>query len=96
MRTGIGREQLGFDGAIISDDLAMGAIADMFPLEEALEKAINAGVDILCLSNNGSVYKPHMAQNVIDVIYTLVQTGKITPQRIDESYRRIQKLKASL
>lgn len=91
--TGILRGQLGFDGVIISDDLAMGAIADLFPLEVALEKAINAGVDILCLSNNGSVYKPHMTQNVIDTIYDLVQSGNITPERIDESYRRIQQLK---
>ncbi|MDR3132663.1 MAG: hypothetical protein LBU42_01395 [Prevotellaceae bacterium] len=94
--TGLLRGQLGFDGVIISDDLAMGAIADLFPLEVALEKAINAGVDILCLSNNGSVYKPHMTQNVIDTIYALVKSGKITPQRIDESYRRIQQLKQAL
>ncbi|MDR3351407.1 MAG: hypothetical protein LBN98_07205 [Prevotellaceae bacterium] len=91
--TGLLREELGFDGVIISDDLAMGAIADLFPLETALEKAINAGVDILCLSNNGSVYKPHMTEQVIDTIYALVKSGKITPERIDESYRRIRQLK---
>jgi beta-N-acetylhexosaminidase len=91
--TEILRKQLRFNGVIVSDDLAMGAIAGQYSLEEALEKAINAGVDLLCLSNNGKHYDPQIAQKAINIIYTLVRQGKITPQRIDESYQRIMKLK---
>lgn len=87
------REQLGFTGVIVSDDLAMGAIARHYPLEEALAKAINAGVDVLCLSNNGDVYDSHIADKALDIIYRLVKTGKITPQRIDQSYQRILRIK---
>lgn len=91
--TGLLREQLGFTGIILSDDLAMGAIARHYPLEEALEKAINAGVDVLCLSNNGDAYDPHIADKALNIIYRLVRTGKITPQRIDQSYQRILRIK---
>ena len=94
--TGILREQLGFVGVIVSDDLAMGAIADNYSLEIALEKAINAGVDILCLSNNGATYDAKIASKAIDIIYKLVKDGKISEQRIDESYQRITVLKNDL
>jgi len=91
--TGILREQLGFRGVIVSDDLAMGAIADNYPLTEALEKAILAGVDILCLSNNGTTYDSGIAQKAIDTIYQLVTEGRIPEARINESYQRIIALK---
>ena len=91
--TGLLREQLGFAGVIVSDDLAMGALALHYPLDEALEKAINAGVDLLCLSNNGAAFDPHIADKAVAMIYRAVKAGKIAPQRIDQSYRRIMKLK---
>ncbi len=94
--TGLLREQLGFRGVIVSDDLAMGAIADNYPLEMALEKAVNAGVDILCLSNNGATYDSKIAQKALDTIYKLVQSGKISEERIDESYQRIMNLKLGI
>jgi beta-N-acetylhexosaminidase len=94
--TGLLRRQLGFTGLIVSDDLAMGAIADHYRLEDALEMAINAGVDILCLSNNGAACDPDMAQKAITAIEQLVRAGRIAPQRIDESYQRILSLKREL
>jgi beta-N-acetylhexosaminidase len=94
--TGLLREQLGFNGVIVSDDLAMGAIADHYRLDEAMEKAINAGVDMLCLSNNGKTYDPQIAAKAIDIIFRLVKTGKIPLQRIDESCQRIMNIKNGL
>ncbi len=91
--TGILRKQLHFGGVIVSDDLAMGAIADHYKLEVALEKAINAGVDMLCLSNNGKTYDSHLAERAINTIFTLVKSGKISPETIDASYNRIKALK---
>lgn len=44
---GILREELGFDGAIISDDLEMEAVAGRMDIGEAAVKAIEAGVDLL-------------------------------------------------
>ncbi|MCL1928047.1 MAG: hypothetical protein FWG07_04550 [Treponema sp.] len=94
--TGILRNKLGFKGVIVSDDLDMDAIRANYSFEEALEKAINAGVDLLCLSNNGSQYDPALAQKAVDTIYGLVQEGKISAKRIEESWNRIMAVKRTI
>jgi len=83
------RHKMGFGGVIVSDDLSMGAIAREYPLPEALQKAINAGVDLLIISNNSS----DQTEIVINTIAQLVKEGKIPQSRIDEAYRRIITLK---
>jgi beta-N-acetylhexosaminidase len=93
---GVLRDRLGFGGLIVSDDLDMAAVAANYSLETALEKAVNAGVDILCFSNNGAVFDPSVAERSINIIYDLVRAGVIAPQRIEESYRRIMAVKALL
>jgi beta-N-acetylhexosaminidase len=92
---GILREDLNYDGVVISDDMQMGAIVNHYGFEKAIQKAIEAGVDILVFANN-SVYEEDVAARAIDVIRKLVQAGTISEARIDESYRRIQRLKSRL
>jgi beta-N-acetylhexosaminidase len=94
--TGILREQIGFRGVIITDDLAMGAMVDNYSQEEILVGAINAGADMLCLSNNGGTYDPEMVPHAIEIIAAAVEQGRISRSRIDNAYRRIEKLKKSL
>ena len=94
--TGILRNKLKYNGIVVSDDMEMAAIKENYSFEEALEKAINAGVDILCLSNNSTEYNPDLAQNTLNAIYTLVQEGKITESRIEESWERIVTAKQQL
>jgi beta-N-acetylhexosaminidase len=94
--TGILRNDLGFTGLIVSDDLDMEAIRANYDFAEVLEKAVNAGVDILCLSNNGKDYNPALAQTAIDTIYSLVVEGKIPAERIEESWERIMAVKRKL
>jgi beta-N-acetylhexosaminidase len=91
--TGILRGKLGFTGVVVSDDLDMAAIKANYSFEETLEKAINAGVDLLCLSNNGGRYNPNLCREAIDTIYRLVEKGKISRARIEESWKRIMALK---
>jgi beta-N-acetylhexosaminidase len=50
--TGILRDELKFDGVVISDDMQMKAISDYYGLETAIYRAIDAGVDILLFANN--------------------------------------------
>ncbi len=90
--TGILRNQLQFDGVIISDDMNMKAISDYYGLETAIELAINAGVDILMFANNIS-YDDNIATEAISIIKQLIKDGKISRERINESYNRIMKLK---
>lgn len=94
--TGILRDELGFQGVIVSDAMEMQAITSNYGLEEAIEKAINAGCDILVFSNNISTYNSTIVPEVVGIIKKLVSEGKITDKRIRESYDRIIKLKSNV
>jgi beta-N-acetylhexosaminidase len=88
--SGLLREQLGFDGVIISDDLQMHAIAHHFSVDEALCRTINAGADMLIFANQlGEI----SASEVIDRIERLVGEGQIEENRIRQAYQRIVKMK---
>ena len=93
--TGILREELGYDGVVISDDMQMGAIADHYGFEIAIQKSIEAGVDILAIANN-SVYEEDIAAHTVALIKRLVQDGRTDEARINESYQRIRQLKSKL
>ena len=93
--TGLLRTKLGFNGVVISDDLEMGAITAHYSLEEVVLLAINAGMDILLYGNNIS-YDPDIAEKVHSRILKLVKAGKISRERLEESYTRIRALKKDL
>ncbi len=76
------REQFQFNGPVVSDDLEMGAITQNFGFEEALVRAVNAGCDLLILSNNDSLYDDNAAYRAVEAIYQAVQSGKIPSARI--------------
>ena len=94
--TGLLREQLGFGGVVISDDMGMGAIANNYPFETAVRLAIEAGVDILAYSNNGRVFDPAVPARAVAAIKDLVASGTVDEGRIDQSYRRIMRLKSAI
>src|SRR5699024_4395680 len=89
------RHSLDFDGVVRSDDLMMGAIRREYNLHTVIEQAINAGVDLLCFSNN-AVYDAEIVPKIHQIITKLVAEGKISKDRIDRSYQRITKLKKQL
>lgn len=93
MLTGILRNKLGFDGVIFSDDMQMHAITEHFGLEEAVRLAIVGGIDIMTFSNNISDSEERTPERVHRIIKDLVIQGKVTEQRIDQSYQRIVELK---
>jgi beta-N-acetylhexosaminidase len=93
--TTILREELGYDGVVISDDMQMAAITDHYGFEAAVRKAIEAGVDILAFANN-SVYEEDVASRAVALVKRLVEEGSISEARIDASYRRIRRLKNRL
>lgn len=90
------RERMGYDGVVITDDLAMGAIVNQYGYEEALRLAIEAGADLLCLSNNGKEYNPEIVPETIRIVEQLVRDGKIKAERIMESAKRVRALKAKM
>jgi beta-N-acetylhexosaminidase len=90
--TGILRDQLGWDGLVISDDMQMGAIRQAYGYADAVRLAILAGVDVLTIAQQ-QVYEPGVVAQTIDLIEGMVVDGSLTEERIDESYARIQALK---
>ena len=84
---------MGYQGVIFSDDMQMNAIAKQYGLEESIKLCINAGVDILCFSNNFQNSEERTVDKLHSIIRHFVEKGEIKKGRIDESYRRIMKLK---
>ena len=90
------RKQLRFDGVIFTDDMQMHAITKHYGLEEAIKLAILGGVDIMTFSNNIQGSDQRTVDKVHSVVKDFVKRGIITEERIDQSFKRIMKLKARL
>ena len=88
---GLLRQELGFDGVVISDDLEMAAIADLPELEgdlgEAAVRAVEAGVDlVLCC------HEPQRQRRVVEAIADAIASGRIDEPRIADAHRRLDRL----
>jgi beta-N-acetylhexosaminidase len=81
------RQKLGYQGLVISDDLRMNAIKQYYPLEVSVVQAVNAGVDVLLVTDN-------LERRVMDSLVGAVASGRIPMKTIDEAYDRIMKTKA--
>lgn len=90
--TNLLRNDFKYNGVVISDDMGMGAIVNYYGLETAIEKTINAGVDILLFANN-LVYDDEIAKKAIVIIKKLISEGKIKEETINQSYYRVMRLK---
>lgn len=75
------REKLGFEGIVITDSQAMGAITNNYTSGEAAIKSIEAGVDIILMPND--------LRAAVDDVEAAVKSGKLSEERIDESVIRI-------
>ena len=93
--TGLLRDQLGFQGVVISDDMEMGAIRKHYGKFDAAIRAIKAGVDLLIISNTAKPQRS-LPEQYIDAIAKAAATDAALRQRIGQSYRRILKLKQRL
>ena len=92
--TGLLRRGLGWQGVVISDDMQMKAVTDHYGLEQAILLAVRAGVDILVFGNNLQ-RDPDLPEKAHAALRRLVDSGKITPERIRASWERIAALHAA-
>lgn len=83
--TGILREQLGFEGLVITDSMQMQAITDHYSSARAAVKAVQAGVDIILM--------PADLKSAVAGLESAVESGELTEERIDESVLRILETK---
>mgnify|MGYP000128633319 FL=1 len=79
---------------VISDDMQMKAVTDHYGLEQAILLAVRAGVDILVFGNNLQ-WDPDLPEKAHAALRRLVDSGKITPERIRASWERIAALHAA-
>ncbi len=83
------REELGFGGVIITDDLEMGAIVKNHGIGEACKMAINAGADMLAICADADAVREGFA-----AILKAVETGEISEERLHQSLARIAHIKS--
>lgn len=83
--TDILRNQLQYTGLIITDALDMGAIALNYKSSEAAKMAVNAGIDLLLM--------PQDLEMAYNSIYEAVKSDEIPISTIDNSLKRILKVK---
>jgi beta-glucosidase len=79
--TDVLRQQMGFDGLIVTDALIMGAIARQYSVAETAILAIEAGVDVLVM--------PQDPEETIQALCHAVETGRIPLERIHASVDRV-------
>jgi beta-N-acetylhexosaminidase len=85
---GILRNDLHFDGLIVTDSMSMSGLTIYFTQEEASVRAIEAGADLLL--------KPADPEASLRGVRDAVQKGRLTEQRIDESARKVLAAKYDL
>ena len=82
------RNEMAFNGVVITDDLTMGAIVNEYTVAEAALQSFIAGSDLLLIVGG---YENEIS--AIETLMSAVETGSITEDRLNESLKRILSLK---
>lgn len=83
--TDILRKELGFDGVIITDAMNKKAVSDYYSADEAAVLALRAGCDMILM--------PEDFEQAYNGVLEAVQSGVISEERINDSLRRIYRIK---
>ncbi len=86
--TGVLRNQLGYNGVVVTDGLYMHGISETWSLSQAAVLAIIAGNDMI-----EGPYTPSLVASVVTALKQAIQQGKLTIDRINQSVERILLLK---
>ncbi len=86
--TGLLRDELGFEGLVVTDAMDMGGITVRFAPGEAAVRAVVAGADALLM--------PPVPDAAFEALQAAVKSGRISKERLDASVRRILQAKARL
>jgi beta-N-acetylhexosaminidase len=77
------RDELGFTGMIISDGLAMGALAKNYTLDETIARCFEVGIDVIL------VHSQYNIPELIDKVEAMVMDGRISNRQINEGLFRV-------
>ncbi|KOY17221.1 beta-N-acetylhexosaminidase [Paenibacillus xylanivorans] len=87
--SGLLRQELGYEGMIVTDCMEMDAIAANYGTVDAAVMAVEAGADLVLISHTD-----HLQAGAFEALLAAVQSGRISEARIDESVTRLLKYKA--
>ena len=82
------RNQLGFGGLVLTDDMEMGAISQIRPFQEAVVDAFDVGADMILVC--------HTAEKALaahEALTKAVESGRIRPQRLAQSQQRMRQFR---
>jgi len=89
------REELGFGGVTMTDDLQMRAIADHYGFKEAVQRAVLAGVDLLVVGNNLERSGNVLGRGV-RAVEELLERGDVAEESIAGAIARVKALKKKI
>ncbi len=87
--SGLLREEMAYQGLIISDDLDMKAVADHYDLEEIIEMSLLASVDMFIVGNNWP-----KTETAIELCQKLIERSPVLKTKAQQAQQRINKLRA--
>ena len=90
------KNDIGFNGVIVSDDYDMRAIRDNYSLRDIIVNSINSGINILIFSNNISKKDENLPRKFRKIVKKELKKGNIKIKDIDESFNKIIELKKNL
>ena len=90
--TGILREELGFVGVAISDDIGMGAMKDVFDRPESAVRLLESGCDMVMVCAHFT--DSGRARGFAQAIVTAINEGHLDPELLTRSRARIEALLA--
>lgn len=88
---GLLRQAMRYEGAVITDDLDMGAIRDHYTREQAIIGSLAAGNDLLLISNSANP-DPDLPRRAVDWVGAAIERGDLTRERLIDANRRIDQL----
>lgn len=89
------RDEIGFQGVAITDDLEADSLKQDFPFRERVVHAFAAGNDI-ALIGDAATLKRNLPGKIVAIVKYAIAEGKLTRERIEESYNRIVNLKRNM
>ena len=85
---GLLRDELGWQGVVITDDMQMQAITDHYGFEEAVILALNAGVDMFIVGNNIYKSKFNIVDRFVEIVESAVASGVVSMETLNTAVSR--------
>lgn len=88
--TALLRDELGYDGLIVTDGMEMQAVAATYGIERGSVLAIAAGADAICVG--GGLADDDTVRRLRDALVTAVRSGELPEERLADAARRVRAL----